>query len=156
VPYQEDPMIKILDKYWPPFSILIMLMLFVFLFYYKSATQSLSIILIGLSVAIALVFVIQKQIQAQKQGKISLPVMWRNIVVDVLGILVSMAAVIWVACMVTGKVAQAAGKAWGVNAGILSALVAGLVVGVVVSLLVRWVWGLLTRQIKITPAKSNV
>ena len=122
-------MIKKLEKTWPFISIPLIFVLVASLFYWKSATRVMSMILIGLSVVVALVFVIQKQFWVQKQGKISLAVMWHNIIVDVLGIFITMAAVILVACKAGAYVGQAAGRVWGETAGILSSLTAGLVAG---------------------------
>jgi fructose-specific phosphotransferase system IIC component len=149
-------MIKQLEKYWPYISILLILAIVASLFYWKSATQLLSIILIGVSVVAVLIFVIQKQIQAQKQGKISLTVMRRNILVDVLGVLISMAAVILVAGKVAGVIVQPIGNVLGGTAGILCALVAGLVAGIGINLVVQWVWRSLTKPRKIFVAKKGV
>jgi hypothetical protein len=149
-------MIKQLEKYWPYISILLILAIVASLFYWKSATQLLSIILIGVSVVAVLIFVIQKQIQAQKQGKISLTVMRRNILVDVLGVLISMAAVILVAGKVAGVIVQPIGNVLGGTAGILCALVAGLVAGIGINSVVQWVWRSLTKPRKIFVAKKGV
>jgi fructose-specific phosphotransferase system IIC component len=149
-------MIKQLEKYWPYISILLILAIVASLFYWKSATQLLSIILIGVSVVAVLIFVIQKQIQAQKQGKIYLTVMRRNILVDVLGVLISMAAVILVAGKVAGVIVQPIGNVLGGTAGILCALVAGLVAGIGINLVVQWVWRSLTKPRKIFVAKKGV
>jgi fructose-specific phosphotransferase system IIC component len=149
-------MIKKLEKYWPFISILLILVIVASLFFWKSASRWISIVLIGLSVTAALVFVVRKYVQAQKQGKISLPLMWRNIIVDILGVLVSMATVILVAGKVAGVIAQPIGNTWGVTAGILCALLAGLVAGFGINLMVRWAWGLLTRPRKISTAKNDM
>jgi hypothetical protein len=138
-------MIRTLEKSWLYVSILLILALVAALLFWKSATRWIAIVLIGLSIIAALVFATAKHVRARRQGLITLPVMWRNILVDGLGVLLSMAAVILVAGKVAGTVTQYASNSWGVTAGILAALAVGLVVGFGVNLLVRWVWGLLTR-----------
>ncbi len=115
------------------------------LFFWPSIARLLSLIVMVVGLAAIITFNVQRHIQVHRQGKISREVLARNIVVDVLGILLIMAAVILVAGKVGAYAGQAAGRAWGVTAGILSSLAAGLAVGFGVSLLVRWVWGKLFK-----------
>ena len=143
-------MLKKLEKVWPYISILLLFVLVSSLFYWKLAVPGMSILLIGLSVIAALVFVVGKPVQAHKAGKLSVQVMWRTILVEGLGLLLSTAAVILAAGKIAGLVAQAVGKAWGTNAGILSALAAGLVVGFGLGWAIKTVWT------KLTLSKSSI
>jgi hypothetical protein len=138
-------MIRTLKKSWLYISILLILALVASLLFWKSAARWVAIVLIGLSIIVALVFATHKHVQARKEDQISNSVMWRNILVDGLGVLISMAAVILVAGRIAVLVARFAMNAWGLVAGILAALAVGLVVGFGVNLLIRWIWGLLIR-----------
>ncbi len=147
-------MIKKLEKSWPIITILFILGILASLFFWPSITLLLSLIVMGVGLAAIITFTVQRHIQAHDQGRMTRPLLARNIVVDLTGILLTMAAVI----LVTGKagayVGQVAGRAWGVTAGILSSLAAGLVVGFGVSLLVRWGWGKLTKPRRAGSAPS--
>ncbi len=146
-------MLKTLEKSWPIISILLIIAILASLFFWPSITQPLSLIVMGAGLAAIITFTIQRHVQAHREGKITRQMLARNLVVDVLGILVTMTAVIASTSLSTSLVAgkagayvgQAAGRAWGVTAGVLSSLVAGLVMGFGVSLLVRWGWGKLTK-----------
>lgn len=138
-------MLRTIEKNWPFISIMFFIAISASLFLWPGVTRTLSLIVIGLSLVAVLALTVRRPVEAYRQGRLPLPEMRRNITVDVLGVLVSMAAVILAAGWVAGTVARAAGKAWGNMAGILAAVLVGLVIGIAVSFLVRWLWGLLTR-----------
>ena len=138
-------MLKKLERIWPFFSILLLLVILASLFLLPKATRLLSLLAMGLGLAAIIAFSVGKQVRACRAGKITRPALIRNIIVDVSGILITMAVVILISSKVTALAAQAAGKAWGVTAGILSALGAGLAVGFGVGSLVGWGWGKLTK-----------
>jgi ribose/xylose/arabinose/galactoside ABC-type transport system permease subunit len=133
------------EKSWPFVSIALILAILASLFFWPGVTRLLSGIVIGLGLVAVLAFTVRRPVEAHRQGRMSLPEMWRNIIIDVLGVLVAMTAVILAAGWVARAVARAAGKAWGNAAGILAAVLVGLVIGFTVGFLVRWLWGLLTR-----------
>ncbi|HTX91800.1 MAG TPA: hypothetical protein VMC09_11365 [Anaerolineales bacterium] len=138
-------MIQKLEKAWPYISILLILALVAALFFWQPAARGMAYLLVGLSVLAALAFLVFKPVQAYRAGRLSRPAMRRAILVDGLGLLLSLAAVILAAGKLAGLVARAAGNAWGATAGTLSALTAALVAGLAVGLPVRWAWGALTR-----------
>ncbi len=146
---------KSLKKSWPIISLLFILAILASLFFWPSITRLLSLIVMCVGLAAIITFTIQRQVQAHKQGKITRQVLVRNILVDVTGILFTMAAVILIAGKAGAYVGQAAGRAWGVTAGILASLAAGLVVGFGVSLLARWGWGKLTKSRRAGSAPST-
>jgi hypothetical protein len=134
-----------LEKSWPFVTTALILAILASLFFWPGVTRLLSGIVIGLGLVAVLAFTVRRPVEAHRQGRMSLPEMWRNIIIDVLGVLVAMTAVILAAGWVARAVARAAGKAWGNAAGILAAVLVGLVIGFTVGFLVRWLWGLLTR-----------
>jgi hypothetical protein len=138
-------MLKTIEKIWPWISILLFIAILASLFLWPGATRTLSLVVIGAGLVAVLAFTIRRPVEAYRQGRLPLAAMRRNLVVDVLGVLLSMAAVILVAGKVAGTLAQAAGRAWGLAAGVLAAVLSGLAIGYLVSFAVRWLWGLLTR-----------
>jgi len=132
-------MITQIEKFWPFLSILFIIVIAISMSVWPAGTRLLSVIIMGLSLTAIVTFTIRRQVQAYRDGKISRPVLARNIVVGVTDILMTMVLVVIASILVTGRVAQAAGKVWGTTVGILSTLVMGLVVGLAVSLFVRWV-----------------
>ena len=147
-------MLKNLEKSWPIISIVFILAILASLFFFPSITRLLSLIVMCVGLMAIITFTVQRQVQLHHQGKITRQALARNIVVDVTGILVTMAAVILVAGKAGAYVSQAATKAWGVTAGILLSLAAGLAAGFGVSLLARWGWGKLTKPRRSTPAEN--
>ncbi len=140
-------MLKTLEKSWPIISLLFILAILASLFFWPTTSRLLSLIVMGVGLAAIIAFTIQRQVQAHKQGKLTRQVLVRNIVVDVLGILLTMAAVILVAGKTGAYIGLVVGKAWGVTAGILSSLA----VGFGVSLLARWGWRKLTKPRRSAP-----
>jgi len=138
-------MIKRLKKHWPLISIFFTLVILASLFFWPGTTRLLSLIVMGLGILAIVTFTVRRHVQAHGQGRITRPVMARNIVVDLLGVLITMILVILVAGRTGACAGQMAGKAWGVPAGILSGLLAGLATGFGVGLFVRWMWGKLTK-----------
>ncbi len=153
-------MLRTLEKSWPIISIVFILAILASLFFWPATTRLLSLIVMVVGLAAIITFTTRRHVQAQKQGKITRQMLARNIIVDVTGIFITMAAVILVAGKAGAYVGQAAGRAWGVTAGIIASLAAGLVVGFGVSLLARWGvalsaskrWGKLTKPRRSTPA----
>ncbi len=147
-------MLKTLEKSWPILSVVFILFILASLFFWSSITRLVSLIVMAVGLAAIITFTIQRYVQVHKQGKITHQVLVRNILVDVTGILLTMAAIILLAGKASAYVGQAAAKSWGVTAGILLSLAAGLVVGFGVSLLVRWGWGKLTKPRQSMPVES--
>jgi hypothetical protein len=139
-------MLKTLEKNWPYLSILLLLILLAVPFMWPQATATLGVIAVVLGVGAVIVFRVAGHVRAHREGKLDRAGLTRNILVDVPGLLLTMAAAA-LAGRAAGQFAgEAAGKAgWGQLGEILAALLAGLVVGVVVGLLVKALWGRLAR-----------
>jgi len=138
-------MLKTLEKSWPIISIFFTFAILASLFFWPGTTRLLSLLVMGLGLLAIVTFTVRQHVQAHRQGKITRPVLARNIVVDLLGVSITMILVILIAGRTGTYAGQMAGKAWGVTAGILSGLLAGLVTGFGVGLFVRWIWGKLTK-----------
>ena len=148
-------MLKTLEKSWPIISIVFTLLILASLFFLPGATRVLSLAVMFLGIIAILTFTVRRHVQAHRQGRITRPAMRRNIIIDLFGLLITMAIVILVAGMAgTSAVLrlaqdQAAGQAWGMTWGVLAGLLAGIAAGVLVSLFVRWGWGKLWKLGKV-------
>jgi len=142
-------MIKILEKSWPIISIVFTLLILASLFFLPGATRALSLAVMFLGIIAILTFTVRRHVQAHRQGRITRPAMRRNLLVDLTGLLLTMAAVIYIAGLAGTAAGQAAGQAWGADAGIVSGLLAGIAAGLLVSLFLRWGWGKLWKLGKV-------
>ncbi len=115
-------MLNRIEKCWPLISILFLVVILASLFFWPATTRLLSLIVMAVGLAAIITFTIRRHVRVYKQGNIKRQELARSIVVDVTGILLTMAAVILIAGKAGAYVGQAAGQAWGVTAGILLVL----------------------------------
>lgn len=144
---------KTLEKYWLVISAIILLFILAAFLLWPAVTQPLSGILIIAGLGIAIIFSIRRHLQSIQQGKISRNAAIRNIIIETLGILLSVAAAVWL----TGKAAswivpiiayaaEAARPGMGLPAGILAGLLVALCIGLGVGFLMRWGWSKLVKS----------
>jgi len=72
-------MSKTLEKHWPLISIFFTLAILASLFFWPGTTRLLSLLVMGLGILAIVTFTIHRQVQAHRQGRITRPVMTRNI-----------------------------------------------------------------------------
>lgn len=145
-------MIKIFEKHWLLISMLFLLAVLASFILFHTIAQPLSWILIIAGIGIAVFFSVRRNFQSFQQGKFSRASAIRNILIEILGMLLSIAAAVWL----TGKAAswivptiayavEAAkpglGMPIGMLAGLLIALCVGLGVGVLMRALLKLVSG---------------
>ncbi len=102
------------------------------LFFYPSISSSLSIVLLLASLIIASIFIVQKHLRSYKEGQITRPKFIRNILVDMIGLLLTIA----VASFLGRMTALSLGKSlqtW-------MALIAAIAVAFLAGWAVRAVW----------------
>jgi O-antigen/teichoic acid export membrane protein len=155
-------MIKIIEKYWPLISILFIFAIIGSLFYWPGVSHSLATIVMVLGAGMVILFAVQGHVREYRQGRIDRRRLALHIVVDISGILITMAVVIVAARAVgeyvglaVGKAAESAKPGLGIPAAIVSGLAAALIVGLMVGYVVRLLWGKLTKVKQPTPAPEN-
>jgi len=105
---------------------------------------------------------VQRNVRAYKLGKISHQTLLHNNLVDVFGVLVTMALAILAGGYVSRYVSQLAGKAAeassrgsGYTAGMLAGIFAGMLVGIGIGYLVRWIWRMFTKPKRAFPSTNR-
>ncbi len=114
---------SILQKSLPTISVALLVVLIASLFIYPSISGWLGIILLIFGLGMALVFTFQKHIGSYKQGEITRLKFTRNILLDILGLLLTIAAASYVGGMAGTRLGASFGMAAGLIAGIGSAFV---------------------------------
>ena len=97
-----------MKKYLPFISIVLLVILIVSLFFYPQASGLLSLSLLVAGLGMALFFTFQKHIGPYKQGQITGPKFTRNVLLDMLGFILTIAA----ASYFGGGEARLAGEAF--------------------------------------------
>jgi hypothetical protein len=145
--------LKLLEKYWPLISILLLLALLACLLFWPGIARPLGLTVLLVSLTVGMLLVSQKHLRAYRQGQLDRPALVRNLAVEISGVLLTFAAVLFLA----GRVAQTAGLAagsaaevrWlgsGTVAGLLAGVLVGLVLGLAVGWLVQVTWGRLVKR----------
>lgn len=141
-------MIQKLEQYWLYISIALLLIVFLSLSIWSEITQPLVWIFIVSGTAVAMVFAVHRDFQSYRQGRTDRKGLVRNTVVDVLEILFTILAAVWIAgkageCIgrMVGKTVETSWPGMGAMAGILAGLSIGVFTGLCVSLVVHWLWG---------------
>jgi len=111
-------MTPLLQKYFPLVSIALLVALVVSLFLYPHLTSWISITLLVSGFGVALVFTIQKHLDPYKQGQITGLKFMRNILLDILGLLLTMAA----ASYLGGMTGASLGESYGLWVGLIAAM----------------------------------
>lgn len=140
-------MLSSLEKRWPLISILLLISLLASLWLWPEAQGPLSVEIIVLSVGMLLSFTIHRRLEESRQGALDHSVLWRMIILDVVGVLLVLGLAMYVGSLVSQAVGTAVYNAlleshlgWAEAAAIVSGLLAALAVGVGVGWVVRSVW----------------
>jgi hypothetical protein len=149
---------------WRIFILLGLMLAGFFCFWlWPSISGPMTVILVIGMLGMAMIVTVQGNGRAYKLGKISQRELSHKNLVDVFGIILTMALAILAGGTVSGYVSPLAGKAakatfhgTGFTAGLLAGIFAGMLVGLGIGYLVRWIWGMLTKPRNSVPAKSSV
>jgi len=133
-------MLEKLQKHAPTISILLLVALLTALFFYPPSSRVLSSIIIVFGIGTAIIFTVYGNWEKHKQGELTRPEFFRNTIIDLLGLALTMGAAMWL-----GRLAGSyAGISWDIIAGII----AGMAVGFLVAFLVQKVWGKVAEPVK--------
>jgi hypothetical protein len=148
-------MIKTIEKHWLIISIFLLLAIMASFFLWPSMVQTISWGIIGLGVFMLAIFTINRNYISHTQGRISRMIFLRNTILEVLGVVISIAASVWVAGQFIAKIipavydsAETARPGSGPMAGMLAGLLVALCVGLAAGVAVRWIWRGLTRKLE--------
>ncbi len=129
-------MLTFVESRWPFLSILLLLILLAMLSFMPSIAGAFSIIMLVLSIGMATVFIVRRQLQAYRAGKIDHISMIRNIVVEVIGLLLT----IVLAALIVRSAAERMNLSSGWT-GIAIAIALSILIGLVIGWLVKVTWG---------------
>ncbi|MCJ7435308.1 MAG: hypothetical protein MUO77_17655 [Anaerolineales bacterium] len=132
-------MTSILQKSWPFISIALLVALVVSLFFYPGASSWLGIIMLISSLGMAIFFITQKHLPSYKQGKLTRIKFTRNILLDLLGLLLTIGA----ASYLGGRAGT-----WASNYGLWTGLAVGMMVGFAGALGMRSLWGKVVKVVQ--------
>ncbi len=133
-------MIFALQKSWPFISIALLIVLVVSLFFYPSASSWLSVILLISSLGMAIFFITQKHLPSYKQGQITRIKFTRNILLDILGLLLTIGAASYLGGMA---------GVWASNYGLWTGFAVGMVIGFAGAVGVRLLWGKTMKVVQV-------
>ena len=131
-------MISSLTKSWPYIFMALLLALFLSFVYYPNTSIWLSSILLVFGLGAAVFFTVQKHIPPYKQGKVTRHKLARNILFDLLGLLLTIGAASYL-----GGMAGSLTSVYGLWIG----LAVGMTVGFAGALGVRLLWERMMRAI---------
>jgi hypothetical protein len=156
-------MFKTLKKYSAVISVLLIIAILGSLFFWPGMTATLGKFALVMSIGMVAAFSLQKHVRARQEGGIDNLTLLRNSAIELLGILLTMAAAIfagrWAAEWATRLAVQAAEQTWPgarIPLGILAGLLAALIVGLLVGFVVQSTWGKLAKRKQPAPAESEV
>ena len=129
---KETKVVK-LSKSWPLISIALMAAFIISLFFYPTLSSWISVTLLLSSLGLALLFTVRKHLQSYRQGQITRLKFARNVLLDMLGFFLAVAA----ASYLGGLAGMRLGAAFGLWAG----LIAGMLVAFLAAWGVRKLWG---------------
>jgi hypothetical protein len=137
--YKVNIVFRLLEKYWPFISIGLFAFLLASLFFWPEHSRlvALTILILGAGIAIALN--ISRYVQAYRQAWLENNSLARNILLDLLGLLLTIGAASYLGAM--------AGR-WASNYGLWTGLATGMIVGFVGALGVKTLWGRIMRIIQ--------
>jgi len=125
-------MTNFLQKYFPWITLPLFAALIISLVRYPQATPRISLLLLVLSLGMALFFIVQKQLARYRHGGMSGTRFTRNVLLEVLGLLLTIAA--------ASYLGGAAGTRMGLSFGAWAGLAAGIVCGFLAAWFVRKLW----------------
>ena len=113
-------MLSILQKSWPFISLALLLALVVSLLFYPGVSSWLSVTLLVSSLGMAIFFITQKHLPPYRQGQITRIKFTRNILLDILGLLLTIGAASYLGGMA---------GVWASNYGLWTGFAAGMIIG---------------------------
>jgi hypothetical protein len=125
-------MTQFLQKYFPWVMLGLFAALIISMLRFPGATPRISLVLLVLSLGMAGFFIVQKQWARYKEGQVTGARFTRNVLLEVLGLLLTMAA--------ASYLGGAAGTRMGLSYGMWAGLAAGIACGFLVAWLVRRLW----------------
>ena len=84
-------MLKILESRWRIISILLLLILLAVVFFIPSMSGAFSIAMLLVSLGTVIVFIVRRQVKSYRSGKINRAGIFRNIAVEIFGLLLTIA-----------------------------------------------------------------
>jgi hypothetical protein len=129
-------MLKFIKKIQTLIVIIFTLALLIMMFFLPAIAQIASIVILLISISMAFVFTFQKHWSLYQQAESTREKMTRNLILDLLGLLFTMGAAMYVG--------RLAGGYFGFRAGFWVGLLAGFVGGFLAAWLVRSAWGKLS------------
>jgi hypothetical protein len=155
-------MITTLEKYWPYISILLLLLLLAAPFAWPGATVLLGVVAVILGVGAVILFSVHGHVKAHRDGRLDRAGLFRNIAIDVPGLLLTIPAAAFAGRAVgqlagdaARRFAEQAWPSWSGAAGILCSLLAGLLVGLIVGFAVKTVWRKLFKTKELVPVETR-
>jgi len=133
-------MISAIQKSWPFLSIALLIALIVSIFFYPSASGWLSVVLLISSLGMAIFFITQKHLSSYKQGQITCLKFIRNILLDILGLLLTIGAASYLGGMA---------GVWASNYGLWTGFAVGMIIGFAGALGVRSIWGRMLKVVQV-------
>ncbi len=133
---QKMIMFKILEKHRSLRFILLLFILLAVIFFMPSVAAALSIAALILSFVMAILFIVRRQLQAYRAKNVSRAGMFRNIVVEIIGLLLT----IMLAALIVRSVAETMNLSSGWTA-IAIAIALSILIGMVIGWLVKVTWG---------------
>ena len=132
-------MFKFIKKIQTLIVVIFTLTLLIIMFFLPAIAQIASIIVLSISISMAFMFTFQKHWGSYQQAECTREKMTRNLILDLLGLLLTMGA-----AMYAGRLA---GGYFGIHAGFWIGLLAGFVGGFLAAGMVRSVWGKLVGAV---------
>jgi hypothetical protein len=131
----------VLEKHWLFISIPLLLILLAILIFVPSMSGAFSVAALLVSLGMAIVFIVRRQLKSYRSGKINRAGMLRNIIVEIFGLLLTIALAFFVVRRLIELVNPSSGL-WEMGIAIALSLLIGLVIG----WLVKVTWGRLATQ----------
>ena len=125
-----------LEKYWLFITIPLLLILLAVLIFIPSMSGTISVAVLLISLGTAIVFIVRRQLKSYRSGKINRAGVLRNIFIEVVGLLLTIA----LAFLIVGRLIETMNLSsglWEIGIAIFLSLLIGLVIG----WLVKVTWG---------------
>lgn len=123
--------------------ILLFIVLLIVLLFSPASSSPFSIALITFGIGTAITFTVHGNWEEHKQGDLTQRASFRNTILDLLGLAITMGAAIWLGKLAGSYIRQSVeNNMWGMIVGITTALVVGFVAG----WFVQRLWGILTNR----------
>lgn len=125
-------------------SILLLIALLVAFLFYPASSRALSTIVLVFGIGTAVAFTIYSNWKKYKDSELTRSEFFRNTALDLLGLVLTMAAAIWLGRLVGGYAAQRMGAS---TLAIIVSLLAALTAGFIAAWLVQRLWRRLTHKL---------